>query len=97
MYLKDIAEKLQDQIDVKPLLYICEQHINDTFKLKNNLKTKEMRLIAFKKQFNMYNDQKNHIEANLLCINSSLENISSNQEIIENIVRKYYQYILCNT
>lgn len=94
--MKDIIEKLQDQIDVKPLLYICEQHTNDTFKLKNNLRTKEMRLIAFKKQFEKYNDQKNHIEASLLCINPSIENISSNQDIIENIVRMWYQHLFCN-
>lgn len=88
--MKDIIEKLQDQIDVKPLLYKCEQHTNNTFKLKNNLKTKEMSLIAFKKQFNKYSDQKNHIEANLLYITPSMENIFSNQDIIENIVRMCY-------
>lgn len=85
--MKDIIEKLHDQIDVKPLLYTCEQHTNDTFKLKNNLRTKEVRLIVFKKQFGMYRGLKTSIETSLLGIKSNIENIAPKQEIINNNVR----------
>lgn len=81
--MKDIIEKLQDQIYVKPLLYTCEQHTNDTFKLKNSLKAKEMRLIAFKKTFEKYYNLKTSIESSLLRIKSSLENTTPNQEITD--------------
>lgn len=86
IYLKDIIDKLQNQIDVKPLLYTCEQHTNDTFKLKNNLRAKEMRLIAFKKTFEKYHDLKTSIKSSLLGIKSNLENITPNQEITDNNV-----------
>lgn len=66
-----------------PLLYTCEQHTNDTFKLKNNLRIKEIRLISFKKQFDKYRDLKNSIESSLLQIKTNLENITPNQEIID--------------
>lgn len=89
IYLKDIIEKLQNQIDVKPLLYVCEQHVNDTFKLKNNLRAKEMRLMTFKKQFDKYSEVKNNIESNLLRITSNLKDITPNQEIIDSNVRIY--------
>jgi hypothetical protein len=89
IYLKEIIEKLQNQIDVKPLLYVCEQHTNDTFKLKNNLKAKEMRLITFKKQYDKYNELKNNIELSLLRITSNLEDITPSQEIVDNNVRIY--------
>lgn len=90
IYLKDIIEKLQNQIDVKPLLYVCEQHTNDTFKLKNNLRAKEIRLITFKKQFDKYSELKNNIELNLSSITSNLEIITPNQEIVNNNVRMGY-------
>jgi len=89
IYLKDIIEKLQNQIDVKPLLYICEQHTNDTFKLKNNLRAKEMRLMTFKKQFDKYSELKNNIESSLLRITTNLKDITPNQEIIDSNVRIY--------
>lgn len=89
IYLKDIIEKLQNQIDVKPLLYICEQHTNDTFKLKNNLRAKEMRLMTFKKQFDKYSELKNNIESSLLRITTNLKDITPNQEIIDTNVRIY--------
>lgn len=89
IYLKDIIEKLQNQIDVKPLLYICEQHTNDTFKLKNNLRAKEMRLMTFKKQFDKYSELKNNIESILLRITTNLKDITPNQEIIDSNVRIY--------
>lgn len=87
--MKDIIEKLQDQIDVKPLLYTCEQHTNDTFKLKNNLRAKEMRLISFKKTFEKYHDLKTNIESNLLRIKSNLENITPNEEAPDINVRMH--------
>jgi len=90
IYLKDIIEKLQNQIDVKPLLYVCEQHTNDTFKLKNNLRAKEIRLITFKKQFDKYSELKNNIELSLSHITSNLENTTPNQEIVDNNVRMRY-------
>jgi len=90
LYLKDIIEKLQNQIDVKPLLYICEQHTNDTFKLKNNLRAKEIRLITFKKQFDKYSELKNNIELSLSRITSNLENTNPNREIVDNNVRIRY-------
>lgn len=89
IYLKDIIEKLQNQIDVKPLLYVCEQHANDTFKLKNNLRSKEMRLMTFKKQFDKYSELKKNIESSLLRITSILKDITPNQEIIDSNVRIY--------
>lgn len=85
--MKDIIEKLQNQIDVKPLLYVCEQHTNDTFKLKNNLKAKEMRLITFKKQFDKYGVLKNNIESILFRITSDLEDTTPNREVADNNVR----------
>lgn len=85
--MKEVIEKLNDQIDVKPLLCICNQHTNDTFKLKNNLKTKEMRLIAFKKKFDKYSDLKSRIESALSHIDLSLENETPNQKIVDNKVR----------
>lgn len=87
IFLKDVIEKLQDEIDVKPLLYICEQHTNDSFKLKNNLKTKEIRLIAFNEKFNGYNNLKNNVKTNLLLIKSNLESLTPNRETINNYVR----------
>ncbi|XP_026810785.1 uncharacterized protein LOC113552228 [Rhopalosiphum maidis] len=94
IYLKDIIEKLQNQIDVKPLLYVCEQHTNDTFKLKNNLKAKEMRLITFKKQYDKYSELKNNIELSLLRITSNLEDITPSQEIVDNNIIGYELEIL---
>jgi len=88
--LKDIIEKIQNQIDVKPLLYVCEQHTNDTFKLKNNLRAKEIRLITFKKQFDKYSELKNNVELSLSRITSNLEDITRNREIVENNVRMRY-------
>lgn len=90
IYLKDIIEKLQNQIDVKPLLYICEQHTNDTFKLKNNLRAKEMRLITFRKQFDKYSELKSNIELSLSRITSNLESTTPNLEIVDNNVRMRY-------
>lgn len=89
--MKDTIEKLQDRIDVKSLLYICEQHTNDTFKLKNNLRTKEVRLVAFKKQFEKYSDLKYNIESSLSLIALNLENITPNKEIADNNVRINYR------
>lgn len=91
MHLRDIIEKLQDQIDVNPLLYVCEQHTNDTFKLKNHLRTKEMRLITFEKQFGKYKNLKNDIEASLLDISSNLDTYSVNREIVNKSVRIFFQ------
>lgn len=88
LYLREIIEKLQDQIDVKPLLYICEQHTNDTFKLKNNLRNKEIRLIAFEKQFNKFNSLKNNAEISLSKISASLESTSPNYGIVDYNVRQ---------
>lgn len=88
--MKDVIEKIQNQIDVKPLLYVCEQHTNDTFKLKNNLRAKEIRLITFKKQFDKYSELKNNIELSLSRITSNLEDITPNREIVENNVRMRY-------
>lgn len=88
--MKDIIEKIQNQIDVKPLLYVCEQHTNDTFKLKNNLRAKEIRLITFKKQFDKYSELKNNVELSLSRITSNLEDITRNREIVENNVRMRY-------
>lgn len=88
--MKDIIEKIQNQIDVKPLLYVCEQHTNDTFKLKNNLMAKEIRLITFKKQFDKYSELKNNIELSLSSITSNLEDITQNRDIVDNNVRIRY-------
>lgn len=88
--MKDIIEKIQNQIDVKPLLYVCEQHTNDTFKLKNNLRAKEIRLITFKKQFDKYSELKNNVELSLSRITSNLEDITPNREIVETNVRIHY-------
>lgn len=87
MYLKDIIEKLQHQIDVKPLLYVCEQHTDDAFKLKNNLRTKEIRLIFFKKQFERYSVLKDDIESSLFRITSSLEHKTPEKEVINHNVK----------
>jgi len=88
--LKDIIEKIQNQIDVKPLLYVCEQHTNDTFKLKNNLRAKEIRLMTFKKQFDKYSELKKNVVLSLSRITSNLEDITPNREIVENNVRMRY-------
>lgn len=72
---------------MKPLLYVNEQHSNDTFKLKNNLRTKEIRLINFKKQFDKYNIQKKFIESTLSRITFDLEDTTANQEIKYHNVR----------
>lgn len=89
VHLKDVIEKLQDQIDVKPLLYVCEQHAYDTFKLKNTLATKEMRLIAFQKQFNKYSNVKNDIESSLSGIKSSLDTNMSQRKTVDINVRVF--------
>lgn len=89
VHLKDVIEKLQDQIDVKPLLYVCEQHAYDTFKLKNNLATKEMRLIAFQKQFNKYSIVKNDIESSLSAIKSNLDTNISQWKTVDINVRVF--------
>lgn len=68
-------------------MYVCEQHTNDTFKLKINLRTKEIRLIDFKKRFDKYNFLKKDIELTLTRITSDLENNTPNQEINYNNVR----------
>jgi len=75
---------------VQPLLYVCEQHTNDTFKLKNNLKAKEMQLRTFKKQFDKYGELKNNIKLSLFHITTNLEDITPNQEIVDNNVRMCY-------
>jgi len=94
LYLKDIIDKLENQIDVKPLLYVCEQHTNDTFKLKNNLRTKEIRLIDFKKHFIKYIVLKKNIESTLSRITSDLENIMPNQKIdYNNGIQSELQFI----
>lgn len=46
-----------------------------------------MQLIAFKKQFDNYSDEKNDIESSLLRVKSDLEKTTSNQKIIDNFVR----------
>lgn len=89
VHLKDVIGKLQDQIDVKPLLYVCEQHAYDTFKLKNNLATKEMRLIAFQKQFNKYSNVKNDIESSLSAIKSNLDTDMSQRKTVDINVRVF--------
>jgi hypothetical protein len=76
-------------------LYVCEQHTNDTFKLKNNLRTKEIRLIDFKKHFIKYIVLKKNIESTLSRITSDLENIMPNQKIDYNNVRMHNKYNFC--
>lgn len=84
--MKDIIEKIQDQINVNPLLYICEQHKNSAYKLKNNLRINEIQLTAFKKQFDKYNDLKINIQSKLLYLKSNLENVTPIREIVDNNV-----------
>lgn len=93
VYLKDIIDKLQDQIDIKPFLSLSEPLTNETIKLKNNLATDERQLITFQKKFNKYVDLKNNIESFLKCMTSTFDNVSSNQEVLNQNVRIYYYFI----